>query len=81
MNDKNMNDKYKNMNWTPSNIKPEGCERKVLLWIVWPECGWPSPPEPVIGWWKHGPETFAFDNFENANHLVTHWAEITEPTI
>ena len=67
------------MNWTPSNIKPEGFERKVLLWIVWPECGRPSTPEAVVGWWRHGPETFSFERIENANHLVTHWAEITEP--
>jgi hypothetical protein len=67
------------MNWIPSTTKPEGFERKVLLWIVWTECDWPSPPEPVIGWWKHGPQTFVFDEYELANHLVTHWAEIPEP--
>ena len=67
------------MNWIPSTTKPEGCERKVLLWIAWPECGWPCPPEPVVGWWKHGPACFAFGKYENANHLVTHWQEIVEP--
>ena len=65
--------------WTPATTKPGGCERKVLCWVVWPECGWPSPPEPIIGWWKHGPECFAVESVEHANHLVTHWAEIPEP--
>lgn len=68
------------INWQPSSLLPSGWERKVLLWIVWPEMGWPSPPEPKIGWWKHGPQTFAFEEFENANHLVKFWAEINEPS-
>lgn len=37
-------------------------------------------PEPKIGWWKHGPGCFAFDEFENAGHLVTYWMEIEDPT-
>lgn len=67
------------MNWIPTTTTPEGAERKMLLWVVWPECGWPAQPEPIIGWWKHGPQCFAFGQFENANHLVTHYTEITEP--
>ena len=67
--------------WTSAQTKPEGCERKILCWVVWPECGWPSPPEPIIGWWKHGPGCFAVDSVEHANHLVTHWAEIPEPNV
>ncbi len=67
------------MKWISSQQKPNGDERKILLWIEWPECGWPSPPEPVIGWWKHGPQTFSFDQYEFANHLVQFWAEIPEP--
>lgn len=67
------------MNWIPAQQKPNGFERKILLWIEWPECGWPSPPEPVIGWWRHGPQTFSFGQYEFANHLVQFWAEIPEP--
>jgi hypothetical protein len=69
------------MKWISSQQKPNGDERKMLLWIEWPECGWPSPPEAAIGWWKHGPECFAFQEFENANHLVKFWSEIPEPKI
>jgi hypothetical protein len=65
--------------WTSAKTKPEGCERKILCWVVWPKCGRPSPPEPIIGWWKHGPGCFALESVEHANHLVTHWAEIPEP--
>ena len=65
--------------WTSAQTKPEGWERKILCWVVWPECGRPSSPEPIIGWWKHGPGCFAVDSVEHANHLVTHWAEIPEP--
>ncbi len=53
----------------------------MLLWIVWPQEGRYSQPEPVIGWWKHGPACFAFDDIENANHLVGHWAEIDCPDV
>ncbi len=69
------------MNWNPSTKLPTDSERKMLLWIEWPACDWPSPPEPVTGWWKHGPSCFAFREFENANHLVKFWAEIPEPSI
>ena len=65
--------------WTPATIKPIGEERKVLCWVGWPECGWPHYAEPIIGWWKSGPKCFAVDSIEDANHLVTHWAEIPEP--
>jgi hypothetical protein len=68
------------MNWKPITQLPTDSERKMLLWIEWPECGWPLPPELVIGWWKHGPQTFSFDMYEFANHLVKFWAEIEEPT-
>lgn len=67
------------MNWIEATTKPTGDERKMLLWIEWPDTFWPEPPELVIGWWKHGPQTFAFREYENANHLVTHWCEITKP--
>lgn len=65
--------------WTPAAKKPEGWERKVLCWVVWPDSVWRDQPEPVIGWWKHGPGCFAVGDVENADHLVTHWAEIPEP--
>lgn len=63
--------------WTPVSTKPEGYERPILVWVVWPQRGW---PEAKVGWWKHGPGCFAFDEFENADHLVTHWMEISDPT-
>jgi hypothetical protein len=66
--------------WTNAVTKPTGWERQVLVWVVWPECDWISPPEPVIGWWKHGPGCFSVRKIENANHLVTHWMEIPEPS-
>jgi hypothetical protein len=47
---------------------------------VWQGFGWIDQPEAKIGWWKHGPGCFAFDEFENADHLVTHWMEIADPT-
>lgn len=65
--------------WIDAATKPTGWERKVLVWVVWPQCGWPQWPEPLIGWWKHGPGCFAVGNVENANHLVTHWMDISEP--
>ena len=65
--------------WIPATTKPTGWERKVLVWVVWPQCGWPQWPEPKIAWWKHGPGCFSVDNVENANHLVTHWMDISEP--
>ncbi|MBC8125813.1 MAG: hypothetical protein H8M99_01515 [Gloeobacteraceae cyanobacterium ES-bin-144] len=64
--------------WIDAATKPTGWERKVLVWVVWPPCGWPQWPEPLIGWWKHGPGCFAVGNVENANHLVTHWMDIPE---
>ncbi len=66
--------------WIPASTKPEGYERRLLLWVVWQGFGWRDQPEAKIGWWKHGPRCFAFDEFENADHLVTHWMEITDPT-
>ena len=69
------------INWRPATERPAGFERRVLLWVVWPEDEilWPVPPEAIIGWWKHGPQCFGFDNVEHADHLVTHWCEIPEP--
>jgi hypothetical protein len=69
------------INWRPATERPTGFERRVLLWVVWPEDEilWPVPPEAIIGWWKHGPQCFGFDNVEHADHLVTHWCEIPEP--
>ena len=66
--------------WIPASTKPEGYERRVLLWVVWQGFGWRDQPEAKIGWWKHGPGCFAFNEFENADHLVTHWMEIADPT-
>lgn len=67
--------------WIPASTKPEGCERRVLLWIVWPQMrGWCDSPEPLIGWWKHGPQCFALGDIENADHLVRYWMEIPNPT-
>lgn len=67
--------------WIPASTKPEGCERRVLLWIVWPQMsGWCDSPEPLIGWWKHGPQCFALGDIENADHLVRYWMEIPDPT-
>jgi len=69
------------INWIKKETWPLGSERQMLLWVVWPECGRRQPPEVKIGWWKHGPACFSIDCIENANHLVTHYAEITEPTL
>ena len=67
--------------WIPANAKPEGYERRVLLWVVWPSFGaWCDSPEPLIGWWKHGPKCFALGDIENADHLVRYWMELTDPT-
>jgi hypothetical protein len=66
--------------WIPASTKPEGYERRVLLWTVYTDFGWRDQPEAKIGWWKHGPGCFAFDGIENADHLVTHWMEIADPT-
>lgn len=65
--------------WIPATEKPGGWERKVLLWVE--TTGWCNIPvsKPVIGWWKHGPACFAFDEYENANHIVKYWREIPEP--
>ena len=68
------------MEWISADIKPEGCERQVLVWVVWTGCGWPSPPEFRKGWWRHGPGCFAFDEYENANHLVKFWMDVSDPT-
>lgn len=74
------------MQWTPTSMRlPDGFERTMLLRVEWPKesfCGWGcfSGPEYVIGWWKHGPKCFSFMDIENANHLVTHWMDIQEPT-
>lgn len=65
--------------WIDAATKPTGWERKVLVWVVWPEYGWSSPPEPLIGCWKHGPGCFSIGHIENANHLVTHWMDIPKP--
>lgn len=67
------------VSWIPATTKPTRWERKVLVWVVWPQFGWPQWPEPKIGWWKNGPGCFAVDDVENANHLVTHWMDISEP--
>lgn len=67
------------ISWTPSSTKPKGYERRVLCWVVWPSSGRPFHPEAIVGWWKHGPQCFAVEDIENANHLVSHWAEINEP--
>lgn len=56
---------------------PDGWERKVFAWIVWPDgCGWRDQPEAVVAWWKHGPACFAYEDVEHANHLVKYWMEI-----
>lgn len=66
--------------WIPAEIKPNGPERRVLCWVVWPEQVWRDRPEPIVGWWKHGPACFSIQNIENANHLVTHWRDIPNPS-
>lgn len=66
------------INWTPANTKPDGFERPVLCWVVWPEIS-RHHEKAIIGWWRHGPECFSIEKIENANHLVTHWAEINKP--
>jgi hypothetical protein len=68
------------MEWISADIKPEGCEREVLVWVEWPECGRPTLPEFRKAWWKHGPCCFAFDKYENANHLVKFWMDVVDPT-
>jgi hypothetical protein len=67
-----------NNNWINSATKPTGSERKVLVWVIWPNHG-RDQPEPLIGWWRHGPGCFSVENVENANHLVTHWMDISAP--
>lgn len=64
--------------WIPAGHRPNGHERRVLCWVVWPGPGF---PEPIVGWWKHGPGCFAVEGVENADHLVTHWKEIGEPAL
>lgn len=66
--------------WISANIKPEGTERKMLLFIKDYPCGyWSSIDTCALGWWKHEPGCFAFNDIENANHLVTHYSELNEP--
>ena len=67
------------INWIPISVKPTGIERKMLVWVKWPELGWPSNPGPEIAWWKRGPEWFCLKNIENADHLITQYSEINEP--
>lgn len=64
--------------WIDCNSRmPDGWERKVFAWIVWPDgCGWRDQPEAVVAWWKHGPACFAYEDVEHANHLVKYWMEI-----
>lgn len=66
--------------WTKAETKPTGLERRVFAWVEFPDAG-ERPTEytkagPKIVWWRQGPECFAFDEFENANHLVKFWMDI-----
>lgn len=65
--------------WTEATTKPIGPERKMLLRVQYKNPIYFRFPEFVIGWWKHGPGCFAFNDIEHANHLVTHWSEINRP--
>lgn len=65
--------------WIPISVKPTGIERRMLVWVKWPEVRWPSYPGPAIAWWKNGPKWFYLKGIENADHLITHWSEINQP--
>ena len=71
--------------WVSANTKPVGKDRKMLLRVV--KRGWGvgsavRQTKIVIGEWRSGPGCFAFDKFENADHLVVYlsWIDLTEPT-
>lgn len=68
------------MNWKPITEKPEGFERKVLLWVNTSRAFTYRPNiGPEIGWWRHGPSLFSYDDIEDASCVATHWAEISAP--
>ena len=73
-----MNDKS-TLKWISASKKPKGWERRVLGLVDWSAVqGRSAFREHRIIWWKHGPGCFAFDDFENADHLVTMWCELPE---
>lgn len=68
--------------WTSSKTPPKGSERRVLCRVTWSSGHnqqWAVSFEPIVGWWKDGPQCFSIEGIENANHLVSHWCEIPEP--
>ena len=66
--------------WIKADIKPTGDCRKLLVWIVWPDSYFWTPPGPKICWWQSSPGYFSANKIENANHIVKYWAEIPTPT-
>ena len=70
--------------WCSANTKPVGKDRKMLLRVLKPSWATTGVWETkiVIGWWRSGPGCFAFDKFDNANHLVVYWSwiDLSEPT-
>ena len=65
--------------WCSRNTKPVGKDRKMLLRVE--EKGG-RKTKIVIGEWRSAEGCFAFDKFDNANHLVVYWSwiDLTEPT-
>jgi len=73
------------LGWVSAKTKPLGGDRKMLLRVV--KKGWlitpmEEPTEIVRGEWRSVEGCFAFDKFDNANHLVIFWSwiDISEPT-
>lgn len=63
--------------WKTGDEKPDFWEQRVLLVLDLPFYGG-MKPQTVIGWWKHGPMCFAWDDLENCDHLVLFWMQIPE---
>ena len=70
--------------WVSANTKPVGKDRKMLLRVIKRDWGITGVRQTkiVVGEWRSGPGCFAFDKFDNADHLVVYWSwiDLTEPT-
>jgi len=73
------------LGWVSAKTKPLGGDRKMLLRVV--KKGWGlrdrrRETEIVRGEWRSVEGCFAFDKYDNANHLVIFWSwiDISEPT-
>ena len=67
------------INWIPISVKPTGIERKMLVWVNWPELNLLRRPGPEIAWWKNDLGYFCIKNVSCADNLITHYSEINEP--